>query len=74
MPEMSFEEACTIMRHCDRWLFDVDGEHNEAVLAAIHAAERFPTIGPQTAALFGFVIGRAYGVREERQRRRKVQP
>lgn len=71
MPKMSYEEAYRIMAHSTAWLLDRDGDHVPAVNAAVAIGKDYPSMGKQVCAIMGFVAGRAYGIREERERRRK---
>lgn len=68
MPKMSYEEACRIMNHSINWLYDYEGDHIEPISAAVMRAQGHSTLGREMCAIMGFVVGRAYGIREERKR------
>lgn len=70
MPKMSYAEARRIIKHSTRWLLDTEGEHNKAVKAAVDMVKSVSVNVPESCAILGFAVGRAWGIREERERRR----
>lgn len=69
---MTAEEANRIMKNARGWLYNRDGDHIEAIEAVVNYVHDMETLGKECSAIMGFVVGRAYGIREERERRREA--
>lgn len=72
MPKMTAEEAFKIMKNSPIWLRNYNGDHAEAVGTVVQYVHRLEELGRESSAIMGFAVGRAYGIREERERRRRA--
>lgn len=73
MPKIDFMEACQIIRDGYR-LFEVfNQDYEEAIMAAfsMSMAHECEDAEEVISTVAGFIIGRTYGIREERIRRER---